>query len=100
MNFRFAVGSSSFIFFGCWVFVAARGLSVVVVSRDYSWLQCGASRSGGFSCCRAQALGAQASEVVAPRLSSTGSVIVAQGHSGSETHDMFPNQGLNPCPLH
>ena len=29
--------------------LATRWLSLVVVSRDYSWLQCGASRSGGFS---------------------------------------------------
>ena len=43
-----------------WVFVAVRGLSLVAVS-------------GGFSCCGAQALGAQASVVVARGLSSCGS---------------------------
>ena len=48
-----------------WVFVAARRLS----------LSCGAqaSRCGGFSCHRAQALGAQASVVVTHGLSSCGS---------------------------
>ena len=42
-----------------WVFVAARGLSLVVVS-------------GGFSCCGARALGTWASVVVAHVLSSCG----------------------------
>ena len=49
-----------FIYFWLhWVFVAAHRLSVVVASR-------------GFSCCGARALGAQASVVVARRLSSCG----------------------------
>ena len=42
------------------VFVAARGLSPVVASGGYSLLRC-----MGFSCCRARALGARASAVVA-----------------------------------
>ena len=29
-----------FYFWLCWVFIAARGLSLVVVSRNYSLLQC------------------------------------------------------------
>ena len=49
----------------CWVFIAARGLSLVVVSGGT--LHCGAraSHRGGFSCCGARALGTQASVVVA-----------------------------------
>ena len=44
-----------FIYFWLlWVFVAACGLSLASVSKGYSLL---ASRCGGFSCCRAQALG-------------------------------------------
>ena len=39
-----------------------------------------ASHYGGFSCCRAQALGRM------------GSVVAASG--------IFPDQGLNPCPVH
>ena len=55
-----------------WVFVAARGLSLVVGSGGYSLLQC-----VGFSCCGTQALGVRASVVVAHgalerRLSSCG----------------------------
>ena len=46
-----------FYFWLRWVFVAARGLSLV-------------AGSGGFSCCGAWALGAQASVVAARRLSS------------------------------
>ena len=56
-----------FIYFWlCWVFVAARRLSLVVVSGGAT-LRCGAwaSHCGGFSCCGAQAVGAQASVVVA-----------------------------------
>ena len=41
-------------FWSSWVFVAVQGLSLVAVSRGYCWLWC-----GGFSCCRAQALGFQ-----------------------------------------
>ena len=47
-----------------------------------------ASHWGGFSWCRAPALGAQASEAVALKLSCP----VACG--------IFPDQGSNPCPLH
>ena len=49
-----------------------RGLSLVAASG--STLNCGvrASHCGGFSCCGAQALGAQASVVVARGLSSCG----------------------------
>ena len=51
-----------FIYFWlCWVFIAVRGLSLVVAS-------------GGFSCSRARALGTWASVVVARGLSSCGSL--------------------------
>ena len=49
-----------------WVFVAARGLSLVAASGGYSSLWCaGFSHCSDFSCCGAQALGAQASVIVA-----------------------------------
>ena len=53
-------------------------------------LHCGAQAShcGGPSCCRAWALGAQAS------------VVVAHGLSCSTACGIVPDQGLNPCPLH
>ena len=60
----------------CWVFVAVRGLSLVVASGGYSSLWCVASYCGGFSCCGAQALGAWASVAVARGLSSCGSQAV------------------------
>ena len=45
-----------FIYFWlCWVFVAARGLSLAAASRGCPLLLC-----AGFSCCRAGALGAWA----------------------------------------
>ena len=65
-------------------------------------LRCGAraSHCGGFSCCGARALGVQASVVVALGLWSAGSVVVAHGISCSTACGIFPDQGLNPCPLH
>ena len=60
-------------FWLCWVFVAARWLSLVAASRDYSLLRSRASHCGGFSCCGAQALDVWASVVVARGLSSCGS---------------------------
>ena len=57
-----------------WVFVAARGLSLVAVSGGAT-LCCSARASpcGGLSCCGAWALGVQASIVVERGLSSCGS---------------------------
>ena len=52
-----------------WVFVAERGLSLVATLCCGAW----ASHCGGFSCCGARALGAQASVVAARGLSSCGS---------------------------
>ena len=72
-------------------------------------LYCGVqiSHCGGFSCCRARALGVWASVVVAHGLSSCGSwaleaqtsVAVAHGLSCSAVCGIFPDQGSNPCPL-
>ena len=56
-----------YLFLLHWVFVAVRGLSLVVLSRGYSLLWC-----VGFLCCRAWALGTRASVVVARGLSSCG----------------------------
>ena len=58
-----------FIFWLCWVFVAVRGLSLVVASGGNS---ARASQCSGFPCCKAQALSARASVVAAHRLSSCG----------------------------
>ena len=63
-------------------------------------LSCGAwaSHCGGFSCCRAQPLGAWASVVAARGLSS--SVVVAHELSCSLACGIFLDQGSNLCPLH
>ena len=50
--------------------------------------------------CGAQALGVWASVVVALGLWRTGSVVVAHGFSYSPACEVFPDQGLNPGPLH
>ena len=73
------------------LFLAALGLrccagfSLVAVSWGSSL---GAVRCGQFSCCRAQALGAQAS------------VVVVLGLSCPIACGIFLNQGSNQCPLH
>ena len=43
---------------------------------------------------------ARASVVVARGLQSVGSVVVAHGLSCSAACGIFPDQDLNPCPLH
>ena len=78
-----------FIYFWlCWVFVAARAF--LWLWQVGATLCCGvqASHCGDFSCCRAQALGAWVSVVVAHRLSCS----VACG--------IFLDQGSNSCHLH
>ena len=64
-------------------FVSVRGLSLVAASGDHSSSQC-----AGLSPSRPLLL------------RSTGSVIVAHGPSCSAARGIFPDQGLNPCPLH
>ena len=64
--------------------VAVCDLSQLVASGGSASLQ-----STGFSCCRAQALGTQASVVAARGLCSS-----------SEARGIFPDQGSNLCPQH
>ena len=59
-------------------------------------LQSTGSRCAGFSSCHVQARG---SVVVARELCSTGSVVVVHRLSCSVACGIFPDQGLNPCPL-
>ena len=66
---------TNYLFIGCAESLLLCGLSLVVVS-------------GGFSCCRAQVLGVSAS------------VVVAHGPGCSMACGIFPDQGLNLCPLH
>ena len=78
-----------FIYFWlCWVFVSVRGLSLVVASGGHS-----SSRCAGLSLSRHLLLRSTVSR-------RAGSVIVAHGPSCSAACGIFPDQGLNPCPLH
>ena len=72
-----------------WVFVVARGLSLVAVSGGYSSLRCEGFSLPWFSCCRARTLGTWASVVVARGLSSCGSWALERRLSGS----VVPGQG-------
>ena len=54
-----------------------------------------ASYCSGFPCCRAQALGTQASTAVARRLQSMGSGVKAQGLSCPTACAILPGQGSN-----
>ena len=85
-----------FIFWVRWVFIAVCGLSLVVARGPTLQCSARASHCGGFSCCGARALGAQASVVVV----FVSSVVVAPGLSCSMACGIFPDQGWNRCPLH
>ena len=78
----------------CWVFVAARGLSLVAVSRGYSPV-CGAraSHGSGFSCPGARALELPASVVA------THGLVVAQGLGcpTAEESSLTRDQTHVPC---
>ena len=71
-----------------WVFVSVRGLSLVAASRGHS-----SSRCVGLSLSRPVFLRSTASRRAS-------SVVVAHGPSCSVACGTFPDQGLNPCPLH
>ena len=72
----------------CWVFVSVRGLSLVAASGGHS-----SSRCAGLSLSRPLWLRSTGSRCA-------GSVVVAHGPSCSTACGIFPDQGLNPCPLH
>ena len=77
-----------FYFWLCWVFVSVRGLSLVASSGGHS-----SSRCAGLSLSRPLLLRSTSSR-------RAGSVVVARGPSCSTACGIFPDQGLNPCPLH
>ena len=64
-------------------------------TNEYSGLISTGSRALGF-----QSLQVLGSLVPAPRLQSTVSTVVAHGRSCSRGCGIFPDQGLNSCPLH
>ena len=72
----------------CWVFVSVWGLSLVAASGDHS-----SSRCAGLSLLRPLLLRSTGSR-------RAGSAIVAHGPSCSAACGIFPDQSLNPCPLH
>ena len=86
-----------------WVFVAARRLSLVVVSGGYSLLRC-----AGFSLQWLLLLRSMGSRLTGFRSCSTwASAVVARGLSSCSSQaslpaacGIFPDQGSNPCPLH
>ena len=74
----------------CWVFIAARGLSLAAASWGYSLLWC-----DGFSCCRAWALHAGFSSCGSQALQHT---LSSCGSWAQLLHGMqdFPGPGLEP----
>ena len=73
------------------LFIVVRGLLILVASL---------AAEHRLQVHRLQQLWHVGSVVVAHRLQSTGSVVVAHGLSCSAACGIFPDQGLNPCPLH
>ena len=82
-----------------WVFVAARGLSLVAESGGYSSLQCAGFSLQWLLLLRSTGSRHVGSVVVACGLQSAGSVVVAHGLSCSAACGILPDQGSNPCPL-
>ena len=72
----------------CWVFVSARGLSLVTARGGHF-----SSRCAGLSLWRPPLLRSTGSR-------RAGSVAVAHGPSCSAACGIFPDQGSNPHPLH
>ena len=95
-----------FIYFWlCWVFIALNVFSSCGEQELLSSCSAWASHCGGFSCCRAQALGAQAPAVVAHGLSRRNSrALRAQAQkswcTGLVACGIFPNQRWNLCLRH
>ena len=78
-----------FIYFWlCWVLVSVWGLSLVAASGGHSSSWC-----AGLSLSRPLLLRSTGSR-------HAGSVVVAHGSGCSAACGIFPDQGLNPCPLH
>ena len=72
----------------CWVFASVRGPSPAAASGGHSSLRCA---------------GLSPSWPLLPQSTGSrraGSAIVAHGRSCSAACGIFPDQGLNPCPLH
>ena len=96
-----------FIYFClCWVFVAARGLSVLAASRGYSVAVLGLLIAvasllveHGLQVHGLQQLWHAGSEVVARGLQSASSVVAAHSLSCSTACGIFLDQGSNLCPL-
>ena len=72
----------------CWVFISARGLSLVAASGGHSSSQC-----ADLSPSRPLLLRSTGSR-------RAGSVVVAHGPSCSAACGILPDQGSNPCTLH
>ena len=75
-----------FLFFGCIGSSLLRGLSLGVAAGATLSCSAWASHCGGFSCCRARALGTQAS------------VVVTHGLSCSAACGIFPDQARTRVP--
>ena len=87
--FFFSAGSSSLL--GFFSSFGEQGL--------LSICRTGASHCGGFSCCRAQVLGAWVAVPVTPALQRTGSIIVVYRLSCPLARGIFLDQGSNLCLL-
>ena len=101
--FFFKFISLSIYFWLHWVFVAARGLSLVAESGATLCCSARASHCGGFSCCGTRAVGMQASVVVSRGLSSCGSQALERRLSSCGTRAQLlrgmwdlPRPGLEP----
>ena len=97
--FFFLINELIYFWLHC-VFVAVRGLSLVVASGGYSSLWCVGFSLQWLLLLRNMGSRRAGSVVVTRGLQSTGSVAVAHGLSCSAACGILPDQGSNACPLH
>ena len=76
------------------------GISLAVVSGDYSLSRCASFSMWWLLYWKHEPQGTRASVVVAPGPQSTGSIVVVHGLACSVEHGIFPDQGSNSCLLH
>ena len=99
--FFFLIHIILFIYFSLhWVFVAARGLSLVAARGDYSLLWCVGFSLRWLLLLQSTSPRSTDSAVVAHGLQSVDSVVVGQGPSCFEACGILPDQAVNPGPLH
>ena len=99
-NIFFLFTENFICFWLCWIFVAARGLSLVALSGVFSLAVVLGLLIAVASLTEHRLEGAQARQLPLSGSRVQASVVLAHGLSCPEACGILPEQGCNPCPLH